>query len=368
MRERAPHGLCGAVSAAVLCAAAVFCSAMPMAQAAAGGLSGPAPGQLPGTAAAHAPAHGAGWAHPGAHPGTQQHTVKNAVKNTAHSASGPVTQAAPRMPFYVARKGSATIYLLGTLHLGRATDYPARQPFRAPVVAALDASPTMAFELSPDDLVVSQDDVTRYGVCKDACLPRLLPQSLWRKLAFRLRGNPAALAEIRHMRPWLASLLVETYSSLSAGLQTEYGSEAQLENFYTAGRIVGLETLHEQMRAFTSLSLAQQREMLAQDLVQTPAENVADVRALYKLWRVGDADALAAWQAAKSEMLTRNPRLSASIDEKILYRRNGRFVARMLPLAKPGQPLFVAIGALHLGGRRGVLEHLREHGFTVVSN
>ena len=213
-----------------------------------------------------------------------------------------------RMPFYVATRGTTTIYLLGTLHVGDPADYPAGEPFRRPILAALAASPTLALELSPDDLLVSQDDVSKYGVCRRDCLPRLLPEPLWRKLAMRLRGNPAALDEIKKMRPWLASLLVETYDSLSAGLQTEYGTEAQLQNVYLhqRGKIVGLETLGEQMRAFTSLSLAQQREMLAQDLVQTPAENVADVQTLHRLWQVGDADAISAWQAAKSETLARD--------------------------------------------------------------
>jgi hypothetical protein len=209
--------------------------------------------------------------------------------------------------------------------------------------------------------------VSKYGICRRECLPRLLPEPLWRKLALRLRGNPAALEEIKKMRPWLASLLVETYDSLSAGLQTEYGTEAQLQNVYlrTRGKIVGLETLSEQMRAFTSLSLAQQREMLAQDLVQTPAENVADVQALHKLWQVGDADAISAWQVAKSEKIARDKRVSDSIDNRIVYERNRRFVFRMLLIAAPNKPVFVAIGALHLGGTKGVLQLLRQHGFVV---
>jgi len=194
-----------------------------------------------------------------------------------------------------------------------------------------------------------------------------LPQALWHKLEVRLRGNPAALDEIKRMRPWLASLLVETYDSLTAGLQTEYGTEAQLQNVYlrTRGKIVGLETLGEQMRSFTSLSSAQQREMLAQDLVQTPAGNLADVQTLHRLWQVGDADAIAAWQAAKSEVLARDKRVSDSIDNKIVYERNRRFVARMLLIAGPNKPVFVAIGALHLGGPKGVLQLLRQHGFVV---
>jgi uncharacterized protein YbaP (TraB family) len=287
--------------------------------------------------------------------------------NPGTTASGPVRAQPARMPFYMATRGTTTIYLLGTLHVGDPSDYPPAQPFRPPILGALAASPTLALELSPDDLLVSQDDVSKYGVCSYQCLPRLLPEPLWHKLAMRLRGNPAALDEIRKMRPWLAALLVETYDSLSAGLQTEYGTEAQLQNVYlrTKGKIVGLETLAEQMRAFTGLTLAQQREMLAQDLVQTPAENVADVQTLHRLWRVGDADAIAAWEAAKSEKLARDQRLSTQVDNKIVFDRNRRFVTRMLAIAAPNKPVFVAIGALHLGGRKGVLELLRQRGFIV---
>jgi uncharacterized protein YbaP (TraB family) len=283
------------------------------------------------------------------------------------SASGPVRAEPAHMPFYVATKGTTTIYLLGTLHVGDPYDYPKDQPFRPPIMAALRASPTLALEISPDDLLESQDDVSKYGVCSYACLPRLLPESIMHKLAQRLRGNPAALAEIKKTRPWLAALLVETYDSLAAGLQTEYGTEAQLENVYlpTKGKIVGLETLAEQMRSFTNLSLAEQREMLAQDLAQTPTQNMDDVKTLHRLWRVGDADAIAAWATAKSERLARTPAVAQALDNRIIYERNRRFVTRMTAIAAPNRPIFVAIGALHLGGAKGVLSLLRQRGYSV---
>jgi uncharacterized protein YbaP (TraB family) len=287
--------------------------------------------------------------------------------SSGNTASGPVRTQPAHMPFYVATRGTTTLYILGTLHVGDPADYPSNQPFRPPILAALAASPILALELSPDDLLVSQDDVSKYGVCRSACLQQYLPEALWHKLEVRLRDNPAALDEIKRMRPWLASLLVETYDSLSAGLQTEYGTEAQLQNVYlrTRGKIVGLETLGEQMRAFTSLSSAQQREMLAQDLVQTPAGNLADVQTLHRLWQVGDADAIAAWQSAKSEVLARNKQVSDSVDNRIVYERNRRFVTRMLAIAGPNKSVFVAVGALHLGGPKGVLQLLRQHGFVV---
>ena len=329
----------------------------------AGGAVADTPGVRPAVPVPQGAARGANGGIPGFHAAP---AVPSYASGT--TAGGPVRTQPARMPFYVATRGNLTIYLLGTLHVGDPADYPPGQPFRPPILAALAASPILALELSPDDLLVSQDDVSKYGVCKRPCLPNLLPDPLWQKLEARMRGNPEALAEIRKMRPWLAALLVETYDSLSAGLQTEYGTEAQLQNVFLrwkGRRIVGLETLSEQMRAFTNLSLAQQREMLAQDLAQTPAQNVSDVQTLLRLWRVGDADAIAAWESARTEKLSHDARVAASVDNRIVYERNRRFVSRMQQYVAPNKPLFVAVGALHLGGPRGVLQLLRQRGFNV---
>ena len=105
-----------------------------------------------------------------------------AVSNGTVS-SGSVRVQPARMPFYVATKGKVTLYVLGTLHTGDPSDYPSVQPFRPRILAALAASPTLALELSPDDLLESQDDVSKYGVCRYPCLQRLLPEPLWQRLA-----------------------------------------------------------------------------------------------------------------------------------------------------------------------------------------
>ncbi|MEA3111708.1 MAG: uncharacterized protein QOG58_1507 [Caballeronia sp.] len=50
-------------------------------------------------------------------------------RSNGTTASGPVQAQPAHMPFYVATKGQVTIYVLGTLHVGYADDYPASQPF-----------------------------------------------------------------------------------------------------------------------------------------------------------------------------------------------------------------------------------------------
>lgn len=347
MRRRASHRRARAVAGAMLAGACLLA-----------GLAWPASEALVQGGAVHAPVNGArlppSLSLPGFHSPPPDPTFS----------SGTVRAQPARMPFYVATRGKTTIYLLGTLHVGDPADYPPAQPFRRPILAALAASPVLALELSPDDLLESADDVSKYGSCRYPCLP----EPLWQRLAGRLRGNPAALDGIRRMRPWLAALVVETYDSLSAGLQTEYGTEAQLQNVFLkkkGARVVGLETLAEQMRAFTGLTLAEQREMLAQDITQTPAQNAADVQALHRLWRIGDADAVSAWANAKTERLAHSRALADAVDNKIVYERNRRFTARAIALAGPNRPLFVAIGALHLGGPKGAIELLKRQGFRV---
>ncbi|KND59352.1 hypothetical protein BVER_00608 [Candidatus Burkholderia verschuerenii] len=298
----------------------------------------------------------AGDAEPAALPGASSAATPQAPDRTnGTTASGPVRVAPPRMPFYVATKGATTIYVLGTLHVGFASDYPQEQPFRKPILGALDASPTLALEISPDELLVSQDDVNRYGMCRSECLIDYLPKPMWQQVEARMRNNPEALKELRHTRPWLASMLIETYDTLKAGFQSEYGTESQLQNVYlrVRGKIVGLETLNEQISTFTRLTSAQQREMLAQDLAQTPAQNIADVKELHRLWRIGDADALKAWDDAKTSKLAKSKALAVQVDNRVVDERNRRFVNRMVAIAAPDKPVFVAIGGLHLGGPKG---------------
>jgi len=62
------------------------------------------------------------------------------------TASDPEQAQPAHMPFYVATRSQVTFYVLGTLHVGFADDYPASQPFRKAILGALDASPTLALE------------------------------------------------------------------------------------------------------------------------------------------------------------------------------------------------------------------------------
>ena len=56
---------------------------------------------------------------------------------------------------------------------------------------------------------------------------------------------------------------------------------------------------------------------------------------------------------------------SAAFDEKFLYRRNEIQATSIDSILKSGQTLFVGVGAAHLPGSRGVIEMLRQQGYTL---
>ena len=70
-------------------------------------------------------------------------------------------------------------------------------------------------------------------------------------------------------------------------------------------------------------------------------------------------------ESEKTERLARSLPIARALDNRLVDERNKRFTVRMLQIAAPSRPLFVAIGALHLGGPKGVLALLRARGFTV---
>jgi len=302
------------------------------------------------------------------HPASTQHDASAWLGFRA----GPRLQTAqqanaqpPMLPFYEARRGRTVVYVLGSLHAGYPGDYPARHPFRPAILSALQDASQVAFELSPDALIDAAADVQRVGHCTYPCLPRSIPPSLYRKVAGRVGLNSAVLRQLSRTRPWLAAMVVESYDTVASGMQTDYGTEAQIENNDPKGSIVGLETLREQLQAFDTLSPGAQQEMLEQTLAQSPQQNAADLRRVHDLWRQGDADRLFDWQQRKTAGLLRNKTMSDTIDNQIVYMRNRRFVSRIQALTAPRKPVFVAIGALHLGGPKGVLSLLRSAGYQV---
>jgi uncharacterized protein YbaP (TraB family) len=74
------------------------------------------------------------------------------------------------------------------------------------------------------------------------------------------------------------------------------------------------------------------------------------------MWRIGETEV-----ARRPELKP----LKAVFDQRLLYDRNPRMVERMQPQLQAGSA-FIAVGALHLYGDKGLLRLLERAGYRVT--
>lgn len=268
-----------------------------------------------------------------------------------------------RAPFYEAVRGKQVVYVLGTLHVGQAAFYP----FRPEIESALDQSTRLYLEINQEKTDVKQK-LAQAMLCERPCLKETLSESEWNALARQLGHKEAALREIGRIRPWAAAIVLSLADYTALGFSAEHGVEKHVTQ--RAGKDkgpIGLENADEQIRLFTEMPPAEQKEMLVQWLNMTAKERLSASRELVELWKGGDAEALHAWYLKMEQQYSSSPETAEAFDRKFLVARNRIFVERLLPQIghAPG-PFFLAVGALHLGGPEGVLALLEKQGFKLT--
>lgn len=120
-------------------------------------------------------------------------------------------------------------------------------------------------------------------------------------------------------------------------------------------QVLGIETAEEQMAAVDDLPLQEQADMLYElvehDLYRT------DMERMMEAYAAQDLDGLTKIAALGG--------LSDKFSTRLLTDRNSVMAERVDSLMQGGRTFLFALGAAHLPGDQGLLEHLRRMGYTV---
>ena len=244
-------------------------------------------------------------------------------------------------------------YLFGTIHLSN----PKILDLAAPVEDALDHADSFVMEALIDDQGAA-DFVKRMYFTGDQRLEPLVGRPLYDRtvdLLGRYGLPPSAVASIR---PWGAFI---TLSEPPAALGLPLDLVLMLKAEARGATIYGLESVKEQAGVFADMSMADQITLLRDsvcnfDLLQKQIEE------LQQLYLKRD---LAGLQHLSEEYELGTDALQRKVMDKLVFERNLRMARRLAPHLREGNA-FIAIGALHLPGDRGVLSLLERQGFTVT--
>jgi uncharacterized protein YbaP (TraB family) len=260
-------------------------------------------------------------------------------------------------PLWVVRAGTATVYLLGTVHT-----LPEHVEWRSETIAnAAKSADTFVFEVPEGPKEI--DEATRFikerGLLPPGqYLPDLLSPAAAKNYdsACALAGMPARC--LSDKRPWLAAVVL-TASYLSERHLTDVATpdEVMLNDALRDGKALRyLDTTREQLeflaRFDQTMGLRGFSAML-EDFHNQPMREDALVNA----WIKGDTEELARLVARGMEDDPEGMNLLTSHDR--------RWAGQIEKMIAEGHTYFVVVGIAHLVGANGVPALLRADGYGV---
>ncbi len=250
-----------------------------------------------------------------------------------------------------------TVYVLGSIHVLRPSDYPL-------AAAVLDAyGRAQALVMEVDLGAVDQDQIQSEMLASaelpaDRSLATVLGPGRYERATRLARGVGVDLSKFTRFTPWFVAEAISMLELGQLGFRPESGVEMYfLDKARADGKpISGLETVHEQIALFENMRLDQQSEYLVSSLEQADAlpREIGD---MVRAWRTGDTG----WfDRQLREELGADPALYDSL----IVERNRKWVPKIEALLREPRNYLVIVGTGHLVGGSSVLALLERDGFA----
>jgi len=244
-------------------------------------------------------------------------------------------------------------YVFGTMHseAPEVVELPAaiQQKFAESSMLALELEMTPEVILSAFTAMMLSDGRHLSDIIGNKLYQQIVP-------LMQTHGLPEIM--LGRMKPWgVFALLSAPKQKSGLFLDIRLYQQAQLEGKST----FSLETVQEQLDVFDHLTDAEQIQLLRQAVAQFDDRERLFAE-LQQRYLAGDLSGL--MKMNDESMQGMDKALVESVMDGLLLQRNRRMAERLRPLLKQGG-VFVAIGALHLPGKNGLLQLLQEQGFQV---
>jgi uncharacterized protein len=192
-------------------------------------------------------------------------------------------------------------------------------------------------------------------------LPAVLGPALFQKVAATAPGTGLPAEALRYLKPWAVALMLMMPQTDGDNVLDDRLYKMALEQ---KKGVHQLETVDEQVDMFDRMAESEQIAMLRnavdnRERLPKLMERMVDTylkRDLAALYRISEED------EGQDPALKR---IRAVLMQRLLDERNVRMAERADVLLKNGRA-FIAVGALHLYGERGVLALLENRGYRVT--
>jgi uncharacterized protein YbaP (TraB family) len=245
-------------------------------------------------------------------------------------------------------------YLFGTIHV----DDKRVKRLNKNIKHRFNESKTLCLEILPNKQTRLNIGLAML-LPKDIFLDEMLGESLFNRVSLEMNKKGMTPLESIRLKPWAAMILLSRPES-----QGGYTLDEQLYHWAIKQdkNLCALETLSEQLAIFDHLSHQDQISLLIDTLDNSVAMNDLNEE-LILAYLSGNLDKI---YQQSLVIDAGNSELAIRLRERLIDQRNSIMLNRLLPVLDKGYA-FVAVGALHLPGKQGLLQLLRDKGFIVTT-
>jgi len=254
---------------------------------------------------------------------------------------------------------TATVYLLGSIHLAKPELYPL-----APVIEdSFDKSQNLVLEvnvLKVDQAQLVQRIMAEGMYSGEKSIKDDLSSETYAMLEEHLKKTGLPTVSFLKMKPALLALTLESLEYIQLGFSPDNGIDMYFaRKAGNAKPILELESIEEQTDLIVNMPDA---NLFLKYTIMDLSRVGKQLDRITELWKSGNADAMNTLLIEDS--LKEYPELASVMDEMI-FKRNRKMAGKIKEYLSTDQTYFVIVGTAHLIGDRSIVEFIEEAGYAV---
>lgn len=257
------------------------------------------------------------------------------------------------------RSKTTTAYVLGSIHFMKKESYP----LNSKIEDAFDGSSVLAVEANVNDIskINIQEVVQAAFYLGGDSLERHVSRDTYElvKKEFGVLGFPIWI--VGKQRPWFLALSYVSLELMKQGYDPAYGLDMHFLSEASGKKTIKeLESIDYQLSLLSGFSDEEQEAFLLYTLREAK-DYGKEVDKAVDAWRAGDEDKM---EAIVSKSAKEDSSI-ASMYEKLINERNRKMVSKIEDYLGTDEVHFVVVGAGHLVGREGIINLLKNKGYSV---
>jgi uncharacterized protein len=252
-----------------------------------------------------------------------------------------------------------TVYILGSIHVLRPTDYP----LAPAVLRAYGDAKSIFMEVNLQEIDPQRMQIELLASARlpeGQTLLSIMGKQRYERAGVLAREVGVDISIFDAFAPWFVAEAISQLQLQQLGFQPQSGVEMFfLEHARSDSKpVAGLETIHDQIALFDAMPMDEQADYLVSSL-QEAHDLPKEVDAMVHAWQRGDT----VWFAdqLKSEF-GRDPALYQSL----LVARNRKWLPKIEALLNDDKNYLVIVGTGHLVGQGSVIELLGKDGIVAT--